>query len=209
MVNVGGPSKGCLTCIRRKIRVCLFNNTCVREKHAEIVQCNRARPSCLQCQKGNRQCDGYRDETDLMFRHQSQKVIARVHQDSQSQPTASTSRSTTLKWPSSEVANVSISRSGASESEAPTVNRSPKLGQDSGLVDFFANNFTCSDSVEMRSNLFWIPRNFDDFLKDKTAKLSVQCAGAMALARLQRSPYYLREAQKTYSVAALSLADLW
>ncbi|KAK0123652.1 hypothetical protein ONS95_008664 [Cadophora gregata] len=61
----------------------------------------------------------------------------------------------------------------------------------------------------MRSNLFWIPQSFNDLLKDDCAKLSVQCAGAMAIARLKRSQYFLREAQKKYGVAVLGLAQQW
>jgi hypothetical protein len=88
------------------------------------------------------------------------------------------------------------------------MSRSPKLDQDRGLIDFFANNFTCSGTVEVRNNLFWIPRDLDSLLlRDDTTRLSFQCTGAMALARLRKSPEYLREAQKRYSAALLSLAE--
>lgn len=86
---------------------------------------------------------------------------------------------------------------------------SPKLKEDTGLIDFFTNNFTCTGTLSSRSNLFWVPGNFDDLLKHDTARFSVLAVGAMALARLQRSPHYLREAQKMYSTAALSLTDSW
>ncbi|PVH70336.1 hypothetical protein DL98DRAFT_597925 [Cadophora sp. DSE1049] len=191
MVNVGGPSKGCLTCIRRKIK------------------CNRGKPICQQCQKANRQCEGYRDATDLMFRDQSQKVIAKALGSSQGQTVASTSTSTGSTSASQSLNDADVSIANNSTPSDPPVSRSLKIGEDSGLVDFFANNFTCNDAVEMRSNLFWIPQNFEDLLKDECAKLSVQCAGAMAIARLNRSQYFLREAQKKYGVAALGLAKLW
>lgn len=84
-----------------------------------------------------------------------------------------------------------------------------KLDEEKGLVDFFANNFTCTGSLANRSNLFWVPTNFVDLLKDNTTHISVQCVGAMALARLQRSAYYLREAQRMYSTAVISLNKRW
>lgn len=59
----------------------------------------------------------------------------------------------------------------------------------------------------MRSNLFWVPRDLNELLKDESAELSLQCVGAMALARLRRSPEYMREAQKRYSSALLNLAE--
>lgn len=86
---------------------------------------------------------------------------------------------------------------------------SPKLNEERGLIDFFANNFTCTGAPNSRSNLFWVPGNFNDLLNVNTARYSVLAVGAMALARLRRSPYYLREAQRMYSTAVLSLTNNW
>lgn len=86
--------------------------------------------------------------------------------------------------------------------------RSPKLDEDNGLVTFFANSFTCNN-FKPGTNLFWIPTNFEDLLKSDCTRFSVQSVGAMALARLQRSPYYYREAQRNYGLALLSLANVW
>lgn len=96
-----------------------------------------------------------------------------------------------------------------SEQTASILLRSPKPDQETGLIDFFANNFTCTGMLSSRSNLFWVPSNFHNLLADESAKSSVLAASAMALARLQRPPYYLREAQTMYGTAVLSLNAHW
>ena len=50
MVNRGGPSKACQECRRRKIR------------------CDQQRPQCSQCTRVGRQCPGYRNLDDVIFR---------------------------------------------------------------------------------------------------------------------------------------------
>lgn len=159
---------------------------------------------CSQCQKAKRKCGGYRDAVDMMFRDQSEEVISKALTGSKtrnSTTTAATTPRTSRSPDECEITNVATN--------APAVPLSPKLNEENGLIAFLLNNFTCSDSAEMRSNYYWIPRNCDDLLKDDSAKLSVQCAGAMALARLRRSPEYLRKAQRDYGIAVLSLVKSW
>lgn len=52
-----------------------------------------------------------------------------------------------------------------------------------------------------------MPNNLEDLLKEAPARFSVQSVGAMALARLRRSAYHHREAQKYYGLALLSLKE--
>jgi len=102
-----------------------------------------------------------------------------------------------------------ISRANGNHYEQATIIYSPALNVETGVVDFFANNFTWGRSSGPGTNLFWVPSNFDDILKHRSARLSTQSVGAMALARLHKSSYYLREAQRHYGLALLSLAELW
>ncbi|ROW12635.1 hypothetical protein VMCG_00372 [Cytospora schulzeri] len=57
MVYCGKPSKGCVNCRERKIR------------------CDQRQPGCGQCEKRQKQCSGYRNLVDLMFRDESSHVI--------------------------------------------------------------------------------------------------------------------------------------
>ncbi|KAK5995777.1 Transcription factor dbaG-like protein [Cladobotryum mycophilum] len=60
MVYQGKPSKGCQMCRSRRIK------------------CDEQRPTCGQCQKSRRQCPGYKDEFDLVFRNETQATERRA-----------------------------------------------------------------------------------------------------------------------------------
>lgn len=61
MVYCGKPSKGCVNCRERKIR------------------CDQRQPGCGQCEKRQKQCSGYRNLVDLMFRDESSHVITKAN----------------------------------------------------------------------------------------------------------------------------------
>ncbi|KAL7919044.1 hypothetical protein ACQKWADRAFT_213708 [Trichoderma austrokoningii] len=54
---MGHLSRGCLRCRQRRVR------------------CDEGRPSCQRCIHRNEVCEGYRDESSLIFRHETDKVI--------------------------------------------------------------------------------------------------------------------------------------
>ncbi|KAF5537228.1 negative acting factor [Fusarium phyllophilum] len=70
-------SRGCLRCRQRR------------------VKCDRSRPSCQRCIVRNELCVGYRDEGDLMFQHETAKVVLK----SQTCTLSNSSRSSSSKSP--------------------------------------------------------------------------------------------------------------
>ncbi|KAF5593486.1 negative acting factor [Fusarium pseudocircinatum] len=70
-------SRGCLRCRQRR------------------VKCDRSRPSCQRCIARNELCVGYRDEGDLMFQHETAKVVLK----SQTCTPSNSSRSSSSKSP--------------------------------------------------------------------------------------------------------------
>ncbi|KAK1753478.1 hypothetical protein QBC47DRAFT_303598 [Echria macrotheca] len=60
MVYCGKPSRGCQMCRMRRIK------------------CDETKPSCNQCLKSRRQCPGYKDEFDLMFRNETRATERRA-----------------------------------------------------------------------------------------------------------------------------------
>ncbi|KIY04001.1 uncharacterized protein Z520_00693 [Fonsecaea multimorphosa CBS 102226] len=56
MVYCGKPSKGCDYCRKKRLR------------------CDQKRPGCGQCRNASRACPGYRNQLDLMFRDESDRV---------------------------------------------------------------------------------------------------------------------------------------
>lgn len=41
-------------------------------------QCDQARPCCGQCRRAHRECPGYRDEQDAVFRNETSKVVTKA-----------------------------------------------------------------------------------------------------------------------------------
>ncbi|KAI8721977.1 Zn(2)-C6 fungal-type domain-containing protein [Fusarium sp. LHS14.1] len=82
-------SRGCLRCRQRR------------------VKCDRGRPSCQRCIARSELCVGYRDEGDLMFQHETEKIVQRSQ-------TASISTASTSSPPSRRTRSRSLER--ASES---------------------------------------------------------------------------------------------
>ncbi|KAG4026342.1 hypothetical protein MFRU_042g00700 [Monilinia fructicola] len=60
MVYCGKPSRGCQMCRTRRIK------------------CDETKPTCLQCQKSRRQCPGYKDDFDLVFRNETKATERRA-----------------------------------------------------------------------------------------------------------------------------------
>ena len=57
---MGRLSRGCMRCRQRRVR------------------CDEGRPSCRRCIHRNEICEGYRDESSLIFRHETDKVIEQL-----------------------------------------------------------------------------------------------------------------------------------
>ncbi len=66
-----------------------------------MPQCDRATPSCSQCIRAHRDCPGYRNEVDLMFRNESEAVIGKAKAREKSKAIAkSRSQSPVIAGPS-------------------------------------------------------------------------------------------------------------
>ncbi|SCN67153.1 related to negative acting factor [Fusarium fujikuroi] len=66
-------SRGCLRCRQRR------------------VKCDRSHPSCQRCIARNELCVGYRDEGDLMFQHETAKVVLKSQASNPSNSSSSSS----------------------------------------------------------------------------------------------------------------------
>lgn len=88
MVYSGRPSKGCLHCRQRRIKVPFRTSSTLRLFFQAVLlfspsvsdrwQCDLSKPSCGQCSRSGRQCTGYRDHIQLRFRDESQSVVEKA-----------------------------------------------------------------------------------------------------------------------------------
>ncbi|KAH7325109.1 hypothetical protein B0I35DRAFT_175767 [Stachybotrys elegans] len=65
MVYCGKPSRGCQMCRTRRIK------------------CDETKPTCNQCAKSRRQCPGYKDEFDIIFRNETKATERRAQKANQ------------------------------------------------------------------------------------------------------------------------------
>ncbi|KAF2835070.1 hypothetical protein M501DRAFT_989255 [Patellaria atrata CBS 101060] len=115
MVYTGKPSRGCQNCRTRRIK------------------CGEEKPACSQCEKSGRECPGYRDEFDLIFRDENVAVARRSKKSNFSKSASKTAKpkhrsissnnsdlptDSSLSWPSPRtVAETYLEGPGALQSE--------------------------------------------------------------------------------------------
>ncbi|KAL6707859.1 hypothetical protein ACN47E_003759 [Coniothyrium glycines] len=71
MVYTGKPSKGCGMCKSRRIK------------------CDEKKPTCGNCKKSNRDCPGFQDDFDLVFRDENKAMARKAKKTSGPSPTSS------------------------------------------------------------------------------------------------------------------------
>ena len=71
MVYPGRPSRGCITCIARRVKVrpsrCSADTFGCMTDQVLHVQCDEGKPGCNRCRKRDQPCPGYRDPSDVKF----------------------------------------------------------------------------------------------------------------------------------------------
>ena len=75
----GPPSKACLACRQRRIKVSnapTHSNAVTPSTHPDHQKCDLATPACNQCLRAGNVCQGYRTGIDFSFRDET-KTIAR------------------------------------------------------------------------------------------------------------------------------------
>jgi len=98
---MGRLSRGCRRCRERRVR------------------CDEGRPSCRRCVLRNEVCEGYRDESSLIFRHETERVIEQSRA-AQSVPQSSSpsARKRSNSAGASSTSRVSLSASSSADPSA-------------------------------------------------------------------------------------------
>lgn len=141
MVYCGKPSRGCQMCRTRRIK------------------CDETKPTCNQCAKSRRQCPGYKDEFDLVFRNETNATKKRAQKASR------------------KAMNTKIVRidSNSSESQLSTVSRDPFNNQLSTIVPSLTVAPEQHAQCHFFANFVLVPRQdgsrgFMDYLVPMMAK---------------------------------------
>jgi hypothetical protein len=98
MVYGGKPSRGCFSCIGRRIKVCPAG---IETSRLELtcIQCDGRVTGCSQCHRMGIVCPGYRSELDLKFHDQTPAILSRFRPKRPRKHKSSGSTSTTPVTP--------------------------------------------------------------------------------------------------------------
>lgn len=77
-----GPSKGCLACLKRRVKVCSTRLDLRADENTNSnPKCDEAKPQCQRCLKAGRECPGYRDPSRIKIRDMTATTINRFEYD--------------------------------------------------------------------------------------------------------------------------------
>ncbi|KAF5638725.1 negative acting factor [Fusarium sp. NRRL 52700] len=196
-------SRGCLRCRQRR------------------VKCDRSRPWCQRCIARNELCVGYRDEGDLMFQHETAKVVLK----SQTWTPSSSSSSNTSRSPrdgrtrsrSVERASESSFSSTASTNLAaafPWLKDQPKtetISKDEQIANMFMDKYVLLPCQESSSPGFLehLPCLFKEVnIEGRYAlRFTVQACAFADLSREQSSEELVKRSLECYGYALGALGQ--
>lgn len=109
----------------------------------------------MQCRRLGLECEGYRDQVDVLFRHETNKTVNRAVKSA-----ALVKSSTTTKLLDSGALSRSSSRIGTRPLQSLSNSKimvTVQNAHEDFLIAFVASNLVSTDTFDLRSNLFWLP----------------------------------------------------
>ncbi|OCL01595.1 hypothetical protein AOQ84DRAFT_273148, partial [Glonium stellatum] len=206
MVNSGKPSKGCKSCRERKIK------------------CDLVRPACRQCIRIQRDCPGYRDPLDLMFRNESEVVVrkarARAQNSAESRrPRASPASRHKTGGASSSPQRAESTTSGVSSPGAfPIQSIEHSLSPTSSMqslapsiedqaAGFFFAHYVIGSRHLPRGHFEYLPVMYHRTDVDESLRMSLLAAGLAGFANTLQSSELIKMARQWY-VSALASTNM-
>jgi hypothetical protein len=77
----GPPSKACLACRQRRIKVSnatTHSDTFALNSRPNHQKCGLATPACNQCLRAGKECQGYRTGIDFLFRDETKAIVRKA-----------------------------------------------------------------------------------------------------------------------------------
>ncbi|RMZ85029.1 hypothetical protein DV738_g140, partial [Chaetothyriales sp. CBS 135597] len=107
MVFHGGFSRGCRTCLKRR------------------VKCDEGKPKCQRCIKSKKECLGYRDDNDLAFKDETASTVRRANASEPRSPWSPTGSTASIRSPTTSTdlnTKFSVSQLSAEDMDAIEAN---------------------------------------------------------------------------------------
>lgn len=197
----GPPSKACLLCRRRRIKVGHLHATNHFHtlhvlhnllSHSNQLKCDLATPACSQCLRAGKVCEGYRHSVDFLFRDQNRAVAATV-QGSTHKPTQG--RHTPLKW----TKQVSAAKpSQLCQSQGFLTPPPPASAEDQAACFFFDRYVTRQVSEQPQCLHAYLPGLYSVEAKHHMLKNIVTAIGLTGISHQKNDPKMLLAADASY-----------
>jgi hypothetical protein len=205
----GPPSKACLPCRQRRIKVSNATthlNTVAPNTHPNHQKCDLATPACNQCLRAGNVCQGYRTGIDFLFRDET-KTIARKARRRKHKSTLDTSAPNAQPIASHVLAS-STQASTASDfahSFAACQPRSPQLLSPTGSVEeqaicFFFGIYATLPSTNRRQSFYaHLPKVYNERADNNILKCIVLAIGLGGLSHQRKDSELLLAAEAAYN----------
>ena len=144
----------------------------------EIVQCDQAEPPCAQCITSHRECFGYRDQLDLRFTDETERVKSKV---------------LTRKHGRTSTKNDTVNPQSASPLRALST-----LAEGVACC-FFVQNYVWPDSDSTRGHLDHIP-SLIGASRDEVIMLAITPVGMAGLSNLRNDSHLMTTAKQKVHV---------
>ncbi|KFY43072.1 hypothetical protein V495_04181 [Pseudogymnoascus sp. VKM F-4514 (FW-929)] len=190
MVYCGKPSRGCQMCRTRRIK------------------CDETKPTCTQCRKSRRECPGYKDDFDLVFRNETQATEKRAKKPSSKAKKvgAQAAASSNRPWNSSAPPTASDALIVSSRSEQVPSTLSIPVEQVASHY-FFTNFVATSDNGASIGLTDYIIPLAQASTSNKHLSLAFSAASLAAFGNRPSGKALLTKAQEQYSKAIRHVND--
>ncbi|XMA11897.1 hypothetical protein WAI453_004688 [Rhynchosporium graminicola] len=195
MVYCGKPSKACGECRLRR------------------TKCDTKRPSCSQCVRAGRTCNGYRDPADMMFRDESEGLLSkrqRAKAQSQKQrPTVSLS----LPAHTSQASIIAVPDDSQLSLLIPDVHKLPLIffnletSTDGEATCFFFRNYVLQQDMFSQGSFRYLSDIYEIEEIGSALADSVASLGLVGLAHFWRASSILAKATAKYNWALKAISS--
>ncbi|ORY13038.1 hypothetical protein BCR34DRAFT_562645 [Clohesyomyces aquaticus] len=173
----GLVSKGCQRCRQRKIK------------------CDQRRPGCMRCEKSKKECPGFRNLADVVFRDESsrliQKTLARDSEGQLEQSVPIAILTTTPVYPKN--LDPHMWPTGISPGLSQPIN---EIG-----AHFFFANYTCDEPPLSKEYITWLMQMYTEGNNNYALRASVEAAGMAGLSNIFDAPDIASKSKEHYGRA--------
>lgn len=177
----------------------------IQSTNASLGQCDQRKPGCLRCENSRKECPGYRDLHQVLFRDESERVRQKAHQRHRGQDSSLAQVTTT----SISCDNEDLGRAfqiPLSAFALPVSSISYGLSQplvELGL-NFFFTRYTFDQSPFSQDYSQWLKRSCSWHTPNTSLRAAIEAVGMAALANVFHAPKAASRSKKQYSKALMA-----